>query len=89
MEGVLVHTRCEGYQAFEEGAHHEPNASGGLLPILRRSGESCRKGCRIKQITHAALSSRCVRPSLSQNGVGVSGNLMAWDEPHTAILPIP
>jgi hypothetical protein len=63
-----MYARFEGFQAFEEGAHHEPNASWGLLPILRRYVESFRKGYRLKQVAHDALYSCLVSTSLSQNG---------------------
>jgi hypothetical protein len=62
----------EGFQACEEGAHHQPHAERGLVPVLHRYAQALRRGHRIKPIAHDTISSRLVSASLPQNGSYVS-----------------
>jgi hypothetical protein len=84
-----MYARFEGFQAFEEGAHHEPNASWGLLPILRRYVESFRKGYRAQagrsrcallvSREHISITKRGGR-QLKFNGVGLTSYCPSRDQ---------
>ncbi len=67
VRGVLMPSRFERFQAFEEGAHHQTYTHRGLVPIFGWYTQSLWKGWRIKPIAHDAVSSCLVSPSLSQN----------------------
>ena len=64
---MLVQSRFESGQAFEEGEHHQTHTHRGLVPLFSWYAQALWKGCGIKHLAHDAVSSCLVSPSLSHN----------------------